>query len=266
MAPVTESTRERHLRFLVERAHAFQERWWFRRFCAPLLTTHLGQLLAVALLHSVGTDMRLAAARGAHNFYESVGLQAPFLAALRNRYKSKEKENRLEILVLILIEAQQFSEAWDLLSTDRRGLEQLKPNFLHARIRLAFELAQYEDVIAAVEACARTCPDDARNRYDFLKGAFAASMCLKHELALELFGRQFEFLNDNDFMVGQDVLQQIEGKIIDRLFAVICHKLVASMFRNPGQKIGIFFLNSTEALGHAILDPYHFLALQLHPP
>lgn len=261
MAPVTESKSKRLLRYLVERAGALRERWWFRRCVAPLLASRFGQRVAVALLRSVGTDLRPAAARVAHNFYQSVGRQAPFLAVLRNSYKSREKGNRLEVLVLVLIEAQQFSEAWNLLSSDRRGLEHLKPNFLHAWVRLAFELARYEEVVAAVEACARTCPDHARSHYDFLKGAFAASMCLKHDLALQFFGRQFRFLDDNDVVVGPDVLERIKEQIIDRVFAVISHKLIIGIFRNPEQKIGVFFLNSTEALGHAILDPYHFLAL-----
>jgi putative glycosyltransferase (TIGR04372 family) len=246
---------------IIERVRVLIRKRWARPFLIPMLVSYIGRQLALRACCGVPDSFRPYTVKGVQKFYRDTGFDANFAAAAR-RYCNKARSiERLEVLVFALSEAQEFARARDVIENEISARDRERPNVIRARTLLAFELARYAEVIESVAQSIAICPEETRRHYDFLKGAFAAGMCLQRDLALEFVGRQFGAVAD-DLAVAEPVdLDRVRRLIIERTIETIILKLSVETLGDPNQRIGVFFLSSTEALGHAILDPYHFLAL-----
>lgn len=186
---------------------------------------------------------------------------AAFADAASDHHRAHPSIVTAELLVFALIEAQEFGRAREIIQSQIAGDERVSANMLRARTQVSFELARYAETVDTVSQSSIVCPEETRRRFDFLKGAFAASMLLRQELALELVGRQFEFIPDDVQRADAEDLEAIRRTVIERTLDAVILPLLSKTWDNHAARIGVFFLSSTEALGHAILDPYHFLAL-----
>ncbi len=126
----------------------------------------------------------------------------------------------------------------------------------------AYELARYKDAVAAFLQVRDAGVDAAYEGHDFAKAAYAAGKVRDRELAIEFFARQFGTIGRTQSF-GETERASFLAEIYHRTGAAIApaiaHRQAA---RGPCKRIGVFFISSTEALGHAILDPYYFLALR----
>lgn len=131
-------------------------------------------------------------------------------------------------------------------------------NLLFASATAAYETARYKDAVAAYSAIRSLTPHELMIGYNYLKAAHAAGNIRENFLATEFFARQF-YLSDASYAI--DEKQQFEKWIFQQTLTSAFDELQKNKHQGKGKRIGIFFLSSTQALGHAILDPYYFLAL-----
>lgn len=160
-----------------------------------------------------------------------------------------------------------------------------------------YELGDYKGALAAFRAASYHVSERIRNEGALLHGAYAAGMCREPAFAVQLFGRQFG-IEQNAWHLFEKVTFGAAGPAIQELLISgmaerLEAKLSASEHKSQDMmlqvqqiaislsppltpasarlaalgddgllpKVGVFFLNSVQALGHAILDPYHFLAM-----
>jgi len=126
----------------------------------------------------------------------------------------------------------------------------------------AYELAKYKDAVAAFVRVRDADPSSLCDGYNYAKAAYAAGKIRKADLAMEFFARQFGICSGpNPFDDGdrKSFLGQVYCRVNMAIMRMIARRNAA---QDGGARNAVFFLSSTEALGHAILDPYHFLALR----
>ncbi|MDO8875002.1 MAG: TIGR04372 family glycosyltransferase [Pseudolabrys sp.] len=131
-------------------------------------------------------------------------------------------------------------------------------NFLFARAIAAYETSRFRDAVAAFCAIRDLARQELVQRFQYLKAAYAAGQVRDRALAAEFFARQFFF---SGFTFDAVARRDFEEKLIQGTLATASAELQGHSCRGKSTRIGVFFLSSTEALGHAILDPYYFLVL-----
>jgi putative glycosyltransferase (TIGR04372 family) len=131
-------------------------------------------------------------------------------------------------------------------------------NFLFACAIAAYETSHFRDAVVAFSAIRKLTRRELRQSYNYLKAAHAAGQVRDKALAAEFFARQFYF---SDISFDVDSRRQFERRLMNDTMAAAFSEIQRYSYRGPTTRIGVFFLSSTEALGHAILDPYYFLAM-----
>ena len=242
-----------------------------RRLVRQLLTwfagTSLGLMTALALATGVDPIARRYVLRGAAKFIKRSHSLTPLVNLARRRLARRPSVARIEALIVVLIEAERYPEVLALATGAE--FEKFADSYLvlSGQLRALLELGDYAGATDAAFAFANAHPDDARAEYELLSGAYAAGMSCREAAALSAFSAQY----------GADVppapppdLDDIArraawDRIAERVFAAIPGQALVHAARFQGnadaRPIGVFFLSSTKALGHSILDPYHFLAL-----
>jgi putative glycosyltransferase (TIGR04372 family) len=130
-------------------------------------------------------------------------------------------------------------------------------------ILAAFELGDYTDCVAVAKTAGKFASRATRRRYDFLKAAYAAGILLDRETAIEMFARQYNYIPYGDSLPQMATYRErLIGDVIDVATVMAQERLSFDMLQSGRvPRVGYFFLASTSALGHAILDPYYFLAM-----
>ncbi|GIK80190.1 MAG: hypothetical protein BroJett024_12950 [Alphaproteobacteria bacterium] len=132
----------------------------------------------------------------------------------------------------------------------------------HALAIAAYELARYKDAVAAFLQVRDAGTEAAYAGHDFAKAAYAAGKIRNRDLAMEFFARQFGTLGRAQ-PFGETERAAFLAELYHRTSAAIAPAIARRQAtRGPCNRMGVFFISSTEALGHAILDPYYFLALR----
>jgi len=126
---------------------------------------------------------------------------------------------------------------------------------------IAFEFASYKDALAAFREVQRRDKEFLKMRYDYLKAGFAAAKCLETDTATAFFAHQFLELGKQRVSWGSSIEELLQRRIIASTLSTIAPQMADIPSRSGEERVGVFYLSSTDALGHAILDPYHFLAL-----
>jgi len=133
---------------------------------------------------------------------------------------------------------------------------------LYATAIAAYELGRYREAVDAFCRIKSASLVELRDNYDYLKAAFSAGKLRKSDLAVEFFARQFLPDFDTIQQFGARERKLFLERVFQRVFAMLAPSLAPQSDENKSPlRIGLFFLSSVDALGHAILDPYHFLAL-----
>lgn len=131
-------------------------------------------------------------------------------------------------------------------------------NLLFARATAAYELSRPKDATRDFTTIRMLAPGELARGYNYLKAAHAAGLIGQTGLAKEFFGSQFDFFGST---LSTEEANDLDRRIFNDVLAVCFDELQKQKYQGKDKKIGVFFLSSTEALGHAILDPYYFLAL-----
>lgn len=173
---------------------------------------------------------------------------------------------RLEIYALSLLVSGAPSQAWALLKSQRAKVIAANPasrdHLVALMISIAFDLADYRDSVELAKLTVQHAPETLRPHYDYLKAAFAAGKLDDTTQALEFFGRQYGLIPDGILAAAQDDLDKVTAHFHKQALYTVSHQLLyESLSFGKTPKIGIFFLSSRQALGHAILDPFYFIAL-----
>lgn len=201
------------------------------------------------------------------NLNKSENRRVTFAQEAQRRYEAlPDKVVRLDIAVLAatnsgnpnLAIASVSSEAAEKAAND----SPFDTSIPSARVALGHEQEDYRRVLAESRRLVNSFPEMLRDRLDFLKASFAAGKMLELRDALEFVGRQYTVFDDHP---GPATPRELE-KTVELFSNSVMRTLendVEYFELKHGKKprVGVFFLSSTQALGHAILDPFHFLAL-----
>ena len=183
-------------------------------------------------------------------------------------FLKRPSADRFDTTLLLSLESNDFATAEALLKRPGEATYLRREVAVHARIVVSHELAFYAETVAAAKEMAFLGGDatqNARRNHDFLRAAYAAAMLLNHDLALWFFSLQYGGKNHDltksewPTVFSEEAVKIVRDLVIDntlRNMPAEAHRALAS-----AERVGIFFLNAPQALGHAILDPYHFLAL-----
>jgi len=228
------------------------------------LWTPIGRLAAISVLARQDAMARRATVPKLVKL-ASPNVQRRFVDQIGKLSKKRESVEFKDIFWLALANSVAVDNAWDILRApagDRqfRSLER-NTNQHYAQALASYELARYKDAVDGFLEVQKREPNELKLNYDYLKAAYSAGKILDKDLATEFFARQFVTLNS----LAEDTRDVLRSKILKQIFhdtiATMMPRIVHLDVRSQPKRIGVFFLSSTEALGHAVLDPYHFLAL-----
>ncbi len=183
---------------------------------------------------------------------------------LRTRYEARRDEPNLELFLYYLFFMHKYTRILRMQSALKAASA-----FDNEHIVAIFRYAQYEagyfnDVsAAATDLCIRrvglpiSIGSSAIIGEEYVRGSYAAAMADDKEMALQLFACHYGL--DDGGLCDDGKLKRAEHRIIDK----VINECPAAFFRSnsTGEKISIFLHNAPDALGHTILDLYHFLAL-----
>jgi putative glycosyltransferase (TIGR04372 family) len=254
--------------FLIRRARAAYYSPQGRRLITFALGTGPGRVLALRLLEQINDPAnRRLMIEGIQVANATSNRHKAFIESAR-RYSAAEPGNpiRFDILAIAMLNSPLQNEAWSLLNSARAeqflASDAAKTSLFGARISVGHEIELYHDVVADARRAVDVTPAALRARIDFLKSAYAAGKLRRERDAIEFVGRQYKLISDHP---GPATDAEIE-KILDACAETTIHTLQKHVdfekFKNgKDSRIGVFFLSSTQALGHAVLDPYYFIAL-----
>ena len=260
-------------RFLIRRARTAYYSPHGRRLITFALGTGPGRALALRLLEQISDPAnRRLMIEGIQVINAAQGNAAPsrqkvFIEAAR-RHFAADPDNpvRFDILAIATLNSSLQNETWALLQSAEAekfmASDAAKTSLFGARISVGHEMELCRNVVADARRGIDVTPNALRARIDFLKSAYAAGKLRQERDAIEFVGRQFKLMSDHP---GAATDAEVE-KIIDACVKATIHTLREDVdFRKlktgKEDRIGVFYLNSTQALGHAVLDPYYFIAL-----
>lgn len=171
----------------------------------------------------------------------------------------------IEVTEIYWLVAGHAASVWtvsqEILNPQPHGLAEVvcsNTNLLFAQAIAAYEIPHYKSATVAFTAIRKLAPRELTVGFEYLKAAYAAGQIRRKDLATEFFARQF-YLSVGEYGREEDV--QFHGWLFHNVLAEVPSHIQRELYQGKGRRIGIFFLSSTQALGHAILDPYYFLAL-----
>jgi putative glycosyltransferase (TIGR04372 family) len=226
------------------------------RFAALLLIEQLRDV--VTRRTAVEVIQRLNATRSARD---------RFATAARRRHTARpDNIVRFDILAVALLHSEDPQQAKAILTCPQADeilhTDVVTTSILGGRISLGHEMEHYRAVMDDARRGTDQAPEALRARGDYLKCAFAAGKLLLGRDAIEFVGRQYMIVPDHPGHATNCEIHRVIDTIIRKTLCHLREALDLTRIRARGeQRIGVFFLSSTEALGHAVLDPYHFIAL-----
>lgn len=100
--------------------------------------------------------------------------------------------------------------------------------------------------------------------HDFgLNAAYANGHVLDTKRAMANFGRYYRIIDVEEALDNEAAQERFNTVFMERAVGPVVPRLVLDQATGQNsRRYGVFFHSSTQALGHAILDPYYFLALR----
>jgi putative glycosyltransferase (TIGR04372 family) len=223
-----------------------------------LARSRIGIWLMLTLLTTLPSELRPFCIKGAQKLRSGEKSWAGVIDAAQERWKKQETTANLEVLVLALIGGQKYP---DIL----RALDEADPSMLDSSATLrnamtvaSVEVGDFGRVTKAARLAYTRNPEAAQLGADLMFAAYASGQLRDFSSALEFFAAHYGLV-DPVFASHTAERNKAIWNQIARVFSENLPEVLASATKE--RKTGVFFLNSTQALGHAILDPYHFLAL-----
>jgi putative glycosyltransferase (TIGR04372 family) len=229
-----------------------------------LARTGVGQHVALRLLLRVNARMRRRGVSGLLRSYPDKALRLRFFALAKARYAARQDFPNADAFVQAAIACERVLEA-------RHALASLPPHLtspaienklIPASLEAAYEFADYAGALKWANRGASVRPAALRARFDFLKAAFAAGKLLDTKTALAMCARQFQPVYEWESFSPDEERRHFFEQIVKTCVHACRDELALDFLEeNNNRRYGVFFLTATQALGHAVLDPYHFLAM-----
>lgn len=229
--------------------------------------TSPGRAIALYLASNAEPEHRRLVIEAVQRVYGDIEGRKRLIARARELYERQPRDiSLLDCYALALLYSEDHDAAWSLLNSPAANAaienDAKNNNLIGARITLGFETAKYKDVVETARFGVCFTPETLRPRIDYLKSAFAAGKMRRERDALEFFGRQYHLIDDRKPVADDRDLERVVGTLAKQSIRTLATELRYEEYKSDGSaRIGVFFLSSTEALGHAVLDPYHFIAL-----
>lgn len=258
---------DRATQFVLSLSNMLRVRQWTFPLIRFALKTPLGKSAALALL-SVDSEFlsaeRPRLTRGIMKVLcNNPRREKAMIKAAKKRYGANSNRANHEVYVLLLMAAHEYPALLEVLETPEAAPFLDNAIARHANRYAKFETGDFQTVRdcsmeLTQERYGAPLHDLAVQNTDFLRAAFASGMSLDKTLAIWYFAHQYSLaIDDNIF--NDAAIEHIKHQLL-RQFATdqgpaFLHGALS------GEKIGVFLLHAPQALGHAILDPYHFLSL-----
>ncbi|MCH9675182.1 MAG: hypothetical protein K0U93_27315, partial [Gammaproteobacteria bacterium] len=239
-----------------------------RRRLGRGLRTHPGRVAAYEIVRRARSHaVRRVCVEVIQTLAETPAARAEFCAlAERHHRRAPNDPVRFDIYAVALAHSDDTNKAVEVLFCEAAENFLAKnpdeSNIAGARVGVGHEKEDYRFVAEASREATFQAPDALQLRLDYLKAAYAAGKLLRTDDATEFVARQYSIISSHP---GPATSREL-GVTIDHILATCAEALhsriqLLRMRLNREPKVAVFFLSSTHALGHAILDPYHFLAL-----
>jgi putative glycosyltransferase (TIGR04372 family) len=226
--------------------------------------TLVGQHATLRLLARVRAPTRRRLISGLLRRYDDRNLRLRFFEIAKARYAARQNFPNLDAFVQAAIGCDRIIEA-------REALANLPPNLaspsiqnklVPALLETAYEFGDYAGAMGWGRRGATVSPAALTARFDFLKAGFAAGNLLDTQTAMAMCVRQFERPAESFALGPEEETRHFLETILDRCVEACRNRLLLDFTEGDRDcRYGVFFLTSTQALGHAILDLYHFLAM-----
>mgnify|MGYP000972648494 CR=1 FL=1 len=237
------------------------------RPCAILTgCTPIGGVIAVLLISLFPTKHRLSAAFQLNRFITASWQQRNLIAGGRFLARLWGKGNFVETYYLLMgfCRDQEVSLTLnDMMLRDNHEMHAKSANCQIAIANSSYSIGHYRAAVAHF-AAARGIRSDILYYMNLgLNAAYAEGILLKTSNAISYFGQYYHILDIED-APGEDSHRELFIRVFSELAsAPLLPRIVLDQASDKrGHRYGVFFHSSTQALGHAILDPYYFLALR----
>lgn len=254
-------------KFVISLSNILRVRKWTHPLIRLALQTPLGRSVTLALL-SIDSELldaeRPYLIRGIIKaLCANPNLEKAMVKAAQRRYRAHRNTPNLEIYVLFLLAAHQYPALLEMLNAPETAPYIKSPIMQHAHRYAMFETGNFKNVCDnSMHLTQAEHGTPLRHlsviNTDFLRAAYASGMSLDKTLAIWYFAHQYSLASDDN------ILNDAE---INHIKHVLCRQFTSDQgpaFLHAaisGEKIGVFLLHAPQALGHAILDPYHYLSL-----
>lgn len=183
--------------------------------------------------------------------------------AAKRRHSANSNRANLEVYILFLIATHEHLTLLDVLETPQAKPFLDEPIMRHADRYAKFETGDFQAVCdrsmeLTQEIYGAPLRDLAVQNTDFLRAAFASGMSLDKTLAIWYFAHQYSLAMD-DNILNNAAIEHIKQQLLREFTTDQGPTFLQAAL--SGEKIGVFLLHAPQALGHAILDPYHYLSL-----
>src|SRR5262249_28131448 len=163
--------------------------------------------------------------------------------------------DRVECYALALAYSSKPVRAWPVVTNalaTMASVDAEDDNLAGIATTLAFELGRYRDSVAMARVGIERTPLSLHPRNDYLKAAFSAGALRREREAVELFGRQFTLIRGWTRQATDADIERVIGTFAMQTLHTISPYIQYDRLRSGRDpKIGVFFLSSTDALGHA---------------
>ncbi len=240
---------------------------FFRGFAKLLCLTPLGGILLVLILANVGRQQRrLGSARAMEFIVGAFGQRMIVWGAVWVRHLIP-LQSVVEVLWLFRGFASRPEVSARAFSSDSfQALLLRYPE--NASLHLAAAVANYTAGNLSKSAASFSIAHDLDPGILSipilgLNAAFANGHLLDVERAKAHFGRFYEMVDAEKPLDDKETKDQLHMRIMERCSGPLAVRVILDLARKDwSRRYGVFFHSSTQALGHAILDPYYFLALR----
>lgn len=238
-----------------------------RKLARATLRTRQGRALSLHLIDKLEPVLRRRSVEVVQDLLGQASDRRAFIEAALDFYRVKPTSpNRFDMYATALVASEFKEEALRVVVSETAAatidLSDDDLNLIALRVSLQSELARYRDVVESAKLGIFQAPETLRTRYDYLKAAFAAGKIRRERDAIEFFGRQFAIIGDHGGAATDQEIARVHN--VYQTQAALMLRRDAELMRQLGEvdysNCAVFFLSSTEALGHAILDPFYFIA------
>ena len=229
--------------------------------------TPIGGFLAAAVLSRVSGERRRAGAYYLMNHVTARWPQRCLILSARALKSIAREERTVETYWLLVAFSARPDRAVRTLSKEA-SLKEAEAYAQSSNLHVARAVAHYDAgnfrEAAHHFAQAHALEPETLFVHSFgLKAAHANGLILDTQRAMASFGRFFHFVDVEEALDNEAGQERFNTAFMERAAGPLVPRLVLDQAAGRGKRrYGVFFHSSTQALGHAILDPYHFLALR----